>query len=293
MKNNYQRNIIDRFERNRQRQKLIYESYDSKLKNSNFSLDNKTKGNLERNKGNNNNKMEKEKLSNVRLSKTKSLNKTNNLLPKFQQDFSFEKIFCSNNRITKDDIINFEKNEENIFLNLLKGIEQLNNGKFRINASQILKKEKYSKEKQSITTKESETINNSDKNNNTSKSLNTNRTLSKRNLKDKNLIKKVSKELRKEKKIIKIVFPQVNNSKKNIIKKDSPIKIKYQNKFDFNDLDFDKPNLFTSERNNKIKIQMNDSSLLDISSIKSNGDSTHRNSKINISIQKSILDFIK
>ena len=95
----------------------------------------------------------------------------NNLLPKFQQDFSFEKIFCSNNRITKDDIINFEKNEENIFLNLLKGIEQLNNGKFRINASQILKKEKYSKEKQSVTTKESETINNSDKNNNTSKSI--------------------------------------------------------------------------------------------------------------------------
>ena len=215
MKNNYQRNIIDRFERNRQRQKLIYESYDSKLKNSNFSLDNKTKGNLERNKGNNNNKMEKEKLSNIRLSKTKSLNKTNNLLPKFQQDFSFEKIFCSNNRITKDDIINFEKNEENIFLNLLKGIEQLNNGKFRINASQILKKEKYSKEKQSITTKESETINNSDKNNNTSKSLNTKTTFSKRNLKDKELLNKVSKELRKEKKIIKIVLPLANTSRKN------------------------------------------------------------------------------
>ena len=293
MKNNNQRNIIDRFERNRQRQKILYESYDSKLKYPNFSLDNKKKVNFETFNGKNNNKIEKEITSNIRLSKTKSLNKANNILLKFQPDFSFEKIFCSNNRITKDDIINFEKNEEKICLNLLKGIEEFNNGKFRINASYILKKEKFSKEKQSVTTKESETINNSDKNNNTSKSLNTNRTLSKRNLKDKNLIKKVSKELRKEKKIIKIVFPQVNNSKKNIIKKDSPIKIKYQNKFNFNDLDFDKPNLFTSERNNKIKIQMNDSSLLDISSIKSNGDSTHRNSKINISIQKSILDFIK
>ena len=43
MKNNYQRNIIDRFERNRQRQKIMYESYDSKLKHSNFSLENKKK----------------------------------------------------------------------------------------------------------------------------------------------------------------------------------------------------------------------------------------------------------
>ena len=293
MKNNYQRNIIDRFERNRQRQKLIYESYDSKLKNSNFSLDNKTKGNLERNKGNNNNKMEKEKLSNIRLSKTKSLNKANNVFVKFQPDFSFEKIFCSNNQIKKDDIINFEKNEEKICLNLLKGIEQLNNGKFIINASQILKKEKYSKEKQSVTTKESETINNSDKNNNTSKSLNTKRTLSKRNLKDKELLNKVSKELRKEKKIIKIVLPYGNTSRKNSGKKDSPIKIKYQNKFDCDNCDFDKPNLFISERTNKNKNQIDDSSLLDISSIKSNGGSIYKNSKINISIQKSILDFIK
>ena len=293
MKNNNQRNIIDRFERNRQRQKILYESYDSKLKYPNFSLDNKKKVNFETFNGKNNNKIEKEITSNIRLSKTKSLNKANNVFIKFQPDFSFEKIFCSNNQIKKDDIINFEKNEEKICLNLLKGIEQLNNGKFIINASQILKKEKYSKEKQSVTTKESETINNSDKNNNTSKSLNTNRTLSKRNLKDKNLIKKESKELRKEKKIIKIVLPLSNTSRKNSGKKDSPIKIKYQNKFNFNDLDFDKPNLFTSERNNKIKIQMNDSSLLDISSIKSNGGSIYKNSKINISIQKSILDFIK
>ncbi len=293
MKNNNQRNIIDRFERNRQRQKILYESYDSKLKYPNFSLDNKKKVNFETFNGKNNNKIEKEITSNIRLSKTKSLNKANNVFIKFQPDFSFEKIFCSNNQIKKDDIINFEKNEEKICLNLLKGIEQLNNGKFIINASQILKKEKYSKEKQSVTTKESETINNSDKNNNTSKSLNTKTTFSKRNLKDKELLNKVSKELRKEKKIIKIVLPLANTSRKNSGKKDSPIKIKYQKQFDCDNCDFDKPNLFTSERNNKNKIQIDDSSLLDISSIKSNGGSIYKNSKINISIQKSILDFIK
>ena len=293
MKNINQRNIIDRFERNRQRHKIMYESYDSKLKHSNFSLENKKKENFGVLIGKKNNKIEKEKSSNIRLSKTKSLNKANNILLKFQPDFSFEKIFCSNNRITKDDIINFEKNEEKICLNLLKGIEEFNNGKFRINASYILKKEKFSKEKQSVTTKESETINNSDKNNNTSKSINTKRTSSKRNLNDKDLIRKVSKELRKDKKIIKIVLPNNNSSRKNSVKKDSPIKIKYQNKFDCNNCDFDKPNLFTSERNNKIKIQIDNSSLLDISSIKSNGGSMYKNSKINISIQKSILDFIK
>ena len=59
--------------------------------------------------------------------------------------------------------MNFEKNEKEICNNLLKGIEQLKNGKFIINSNILNKKD--SKEKQSITTKETETINYSDKKN--------------------------------------------------------------------------------------------------------------------------------
>ena len=279
----------DRIEKNKQKQKLIYQSYD--IKNKKLV----SKGNLEKKKGlkpnivkNMKNNYEKQDNYNT-INKQNIVTKHNNL--KKIPDIYFNTINPSNFKISKDDLLKFEKNEEQIFNNLLKGIEELNNGKYIINANYILHK-KYSKDKQSIITKESETMYNSDKNNNTSKTFGTNKTLSKRNSKEKN-----SKTKQREisnvngKKIIKIVFPiNHNDSKINNFNKEIPIRLKYKKEINNN---FEELNFFPSHYINNKK-ELEDISLWDISSIKSNQNSyITNNSKNNISMQNSLYDFIK
>ncbi len=279
----------DRIEKNKQKQKLIYQSYD--IKNKKLV----SKGNLEKKKGlkpnivkNMKNNYEKQDNYNT-INKQNIVTKHNNI--KKIPDIYFNTINPSNFKISKDDLLKFEKNEEQIFNNLLKGIEELNNGKYIINANYILHK-KYSKDKQSIITKESETMYNSDKNNNTSKTFGTNKTLSKRNSKEKN-----SKTKQREisnvngKKIIKIVFPiNHNDSKINNFNKEIPIRLKYKKEINNN---FEELNFFPSHYINNKK-ELEDISLWEISSIKSNPNSYRtKNSKYNNSMQNSLYDFIK
>jgi hypothetical protein len=177
--------------------------------------------------------------------------------------------------------LNFEKNEKEICNNLLKGIEQLKNGKFIINSNILNKKD--SKEKQSITTKETETINYSDKKNMSQISL------IKKNSKEKKQNKLIN--LSNSKRIIKIVFPKSpNESKTSFSKKNSPMKLKYNNNIITN-IDTNKQfNIFNKNNSKNNCIENNIS--WNISSINSMENEKNKNSNC-LSFQKSLLDFLK
>ena len=215
--NNKSENYIDRFQKNRERQKIMYESYDFRNKNPQISKNKINKNSFKKTFLKNQIKsiIEKEEV-NIRKSNKKELPIKQKLnIP----NFIFDKITSLNNKYSKKDILNFEKNEKEICNNLLKGIEQLKNGKFIINSNILNKKD--SKEKQSITTKETETINYSDKKNMSQISL------IKKNSKEKKQNKLIN--LSNSKRIIKIVFPKSpNESKKSFSKKNSPMKLKYK-----------------------------------------------------------------
>ena len=279
----------DRFEKKRQKQKLIYQNYDFKnkkiLSKDNIEKKKELKPNIVKNT-----KTIYEKQHNNNIINKQNIVINNNVIKKIP-DLYFNTINSSNFKITKDDILKFEKNEEQIFNNLLKGIEELKNGNYIINANYILHK-KYSKDKQSIITKESDTMYNSDKNNNTTKSIRTNKTLSKRNSKENNS-KKEQREIsnNKGKRKIKIVFPiNQNDSKTNNFNKLIPNRLKYKKEINEN---IEELNFFPSHYINNKK-ELEDISLWDISSIKSNQNSyITNNSKNNISMQNSLYDFIK
>ena len=289
--------FLDRIEKNRKRQKNIYDNYTLKSNTLHFSVNkmkdrNKNNQTL-KNKSNSNLKIKNQDLFNKSLNtKTLTLNKNNNLVTIYP-NIIFEKVTSSHNKLTKEDIKNFEKNEQIILNSLFKGIEQLNNKEFIINVSQVFHNQKYKKGKQSITTKESETENN----NNISKSSNTYRTNSKKNSKEKSFQKNLNEiNTTKGKKIIKIEFPKNDYFQNNNLTKNSPIRLKYYKEMKFNqnnDIEKPKINSFRNYHNKNIKNIMQDSDLLDISSIKSNVNCNNSISKNNFSVQNSLMDFIK
>ena len=266
--------FLDRIEKNRKRQKNMYDNYTLKSNTLHFSVNkmkdrNKNNQTL-KNKSNTNLKIKNQDLFNKSLNtKTLTLNKNNNLVTIYP-NIIFEKVTSSHNKLTKEDIKNFEKNEQIILNSLFKGIEQLNNKEFIINVSQVFHNQKYKKGKQSITTKESETENN----NNISKSSNTYRTNSKKNSKEKSFQKNLNEiNTTKGKKIIKIEFPKNDYFQNNNLTKNSPIRLKYYKEMKFNqnnDIEKPKINSFRNYHSKNIKNIMQDSDLLDISSIKSN-----------------------
>ena len=289
--------FLDRIEKNRKRQKNMYDNYTLKSNTLHFSVNkmkdrNKNNQTL-KNKSNTNLKIKNQDLFNKSLNtKTLTLNKNNNLVTIYP-NIIFEKVTSSHNKLTKEDIKNFEKNEQIILNSLFKGIEQLNNKEFIINVSQVFHNQKYKKGKQSITTKESETENN----NNISKSSNTYRTNSKKNSKEKSFQKNLNEiNTTKGKKIIKIEFPKNDYFQNNNLTKNSPIRLKYYKEMKFNqnnDIKKPKINSFRNYHSKNIKNIMQDSDLLDISSIKSNVNCNNSISKNNVSVQNSLMDFIK
>ena len=289
--------FLDRIEKNRKRQKNMYDNYTLKSNTLHFSVNkmkdrNKNNQTL-KNKSNTNLKIKNQDLFNKSLNtKTLTLNKNNNLVTIYP-NIIFEKVTSSHNKLTKEDIKNFEKNEQIILNSLFKGIEQLNNKEFIINVSQVFHNQKYKKGKQSITTKESETENN----NNVSKSSNTYRTNSKKNSKEKSFQKNLNEiNTTKGKKIIKIEFPKNDYFQNNNLTKNSPIRLKYYKEMKFNqnnDIEKPKINSFRNYHSKNIKNIMQDSDLLDISSIKSNVNCNNSISKNNVSVQNSLMDFIK
>ena len=289
--------FLDRIEKNRKRQKNMYDNYTLKSNTLHFSVNkmkdrNKNNQTL-KNKSNSNLKIKNQDLFNKSLNtKTLTLNKNNNLVTIYP-NIIFEKVTSSHNKLTKEDIKNFEKNEQIILNSLFKGIEQLNNKEFIINVSQVFHNQKYKKGKQSITTKESETENN----NNISKSSNTYRTNSKKNSKEKSFQKNLNEiNTTKGKKIIKIEFPKNDYFQNNNLTKNSPIRLKYYKEMKFNqnnDIEKPKINSFRNYHSKNIKNMMQDSDLLDISSIKSNVNCNNSISKNNVSVQNSLMDFIK
>ena len=289
--------FLDRIEKNRKRQKNMYDNYTLKSNTLHFSVNkmkdrNKNNQTL-KNKSNTNLKIKNQDLFNKSLNtKTLTLNKNNNLVTIYP-NIIFEKVTSSHNKLTKEDIKNFEKNEQIILNSLFKGIEQLNNKEFIINVSQVFHNQKYKKGKQSITTKESETENN----NNISKSSNTYRTNSKKNSKEKSFQKNLNEiNTTKGKKIIKIEFPKNDYFQNNNLTKNSPIRLKYYKEMNFNqnnDIEKPKINSFRNYHSKNIKNMMQDSDLLDISSIKSNVNCNNSISKNNVSVQNSLMDFIK
>ena len=289
--------FLDRIEKNRKRQKNMYDNYTLKSNTLHFSVNkmkdrNKNNQTL-KNKSNTNLKIKNQDLFNKSLNtKTLTLNKNNNLVTIYP-NIIFEKVTSSHNKLTKEDIKNFEKNEQIILNSLFKGIEQLNNKEFIINVSQVFHNQKYKKGKQSITTKESETENN----NNISKSSNTYRTNSKKNSKEKSFQKNLNEiNTTKGKKIIKIEFPKNDYFQNNNLTKNSPIRLKYYKEMKFNqnnDIEKPKINSFRNYHSKNIKNMMQDSDLLDISSIKSNVNCNNSISKNNVSVQNSLMDFIK
>lgn len=289
--------FLDRIEKNRKRQKNMYDNYTLKSNTLHFSVNkmkdrNKNNQTL-KNKSNSNLKIKNQDLFNKSLNtKTLTLNKNNNLVTIYP-NIIFEKVTSSHNKLTKEDIKNFEKNEQIILNSLFKGIEQLNNKEFIINVSQVFHNQKYKKGKQSITTKESETENN----NNISKSSNTYRTNSKKNSKEKSFQKNLNEiNTTKGKKIIKIEFPKNDYFQNNNLTKNSPIRLKYYKEMKFNqnnDIEKPKINSFRNYHSKNIKNIMQDSDLLDISSIKSNVNCNNSISKNNVSVQNSLMDFIK
>ena len=289
--------FLDRIEKNRKRQKNMYDNYTLKSNTLHFSVNkmkdrNKNNQTL-KNKSNTNLKIKNQDLFNKSLNtKTLTLNKNNNLVTIYP-NIIFEKVTSSHNKLTKEDIKNFEKNEQIILNSLFKGIEQLNNKEFIINVSQVFHNQKYKKGKQSITTKESETENN----NNISKSSNTYRTNSKKNSKEKSFQKNLNEiNTTKGKKIIKIEFPKNDYFQNNNLTKNSPIRLKYYKEMKFNqnnDIEKPKINSFRNYHSKNIKNIMQDSDLLDISSIKSNVNCNNSISKNNVSVQNSLMDFIK
>ncbi len=292
--------FFDRIEKNRKRQKNMYDNYSLKSKALHFSVnkmqDNNKNNQTLKNKSNSNLKIKNQDLFNKTLNtKTLTLNKNNNLVTIYP-NIIFEKVTSSHNKLTKEDIKNFEKNEQIILNSLFKGIEQLNNKEFVINVSQVFHSQKYKKGKQSITTKESETENNSDKNN-ISKSCNTYRTNSKKNSKEKSIHKNLNEiNTTKGNKIIKIEFPKNDYFQNKNLTKNSPIRLKYYKEMKFNqNKDIEKPkiNSFRNYHSKNIKNIMQYSDLFDISSIKSNGNGNNSISKNNVSVQNSLMDFIK
>jgi hypothetical protein len=289
--------FLDRIEKNRKRQKNMYDNYTLKSNTLHFSVNkmkdrNKNNQTL-KNKSNTNLKIKNQDLFNKSLNtKTLTLNKNNNLVTIYP-NIIFEKVTSSHNKLTKEDIKNFEKNEQIILNSLFKGIEQLNNKEFIINVSQVFHNQKYKKGKQSITTKESETENN----NNISKSSNTYRTNSKKNSKEKSFQKNLNEiNTTKGKKIIKIEFPKNDYFQNNNLTKNSPIRLKYYKEMNFNqnnDIEKPKINSFRNYHSKNIKNMMQDSDLLDISSIKSNVNCNNSISKNNVSVQNSLMNFIK
>lgn len=289
--------FLDRIEKNRKRQKNMYDNYTLKSNTLHFSVNkmkdrNKNNQTL-KNKSNTNLKIKNQDLFNKSLNtKTLTLNKNNNLVTIYP-NIIFEKVTSSHNKLTKEDIKNFEKNEQIILNSLFKGIEQLNNKEFIINVSQVFHNQKYKKGKQSITTKESETENN----NNISKSSNTYRTNSKKNSKEKSFQKNLNEiNTTKGKKIIKIEFPKNDYFQNNNLTKNSPIRLKYYKEMKFNqnnDIEKPKINSFRNYHSKNIKNIMQDSDLLDISSIKSNVNCNNSTSKYSVSVQNSLMDFIK
>ena len=289
--------FLDRIEKNRKRQKNMYDNYTLKSNTLHFSVNkmkdrNKNNQTL-KNKSNTNLKIKNQDLFNKSLNtKTLTLNKNNNLVTIYP-NIIFEKVTSSHNKLTKKNIKNFEKNEQIILNSLFKGIEQLNNKEFIINVSQVFHNQKYKKGKQSITTKESETENN----NNISKSSNTYRTNSKKNSKEKSFQKNLNEiNTTKGKKIIKIEFPKNDYFQNNNLTKNSPIRLKYYKEMNFNqnnDIEKPKINSFRNYHSKNIKNIMQDSDLLDISSIKSNVNCNNSISKNNVSVQNSLMDFIK
>ena len=289
--------FLDRIEKNRKRQKNMYDNYTLKSNTLHFSVNkmkdrNKNNQTL-KNKSNTNLKIKNQDLFNKSLNtKTLTLNKNNNLVTIYP-NIIFEKVTSSHNKLTKEDIKNFEKNEQIILNSLIKGIEQLNNKEFIINVSQVFHNQKYKKGKQSITTKESETENN----NNISKSSNTYRTNSKKNSKEKSFQKNLNEiNTTKGKKIIKIEFPKNDYFQNNNLTKNSPIRLKYYKEMNFhqnNDIEKPKINSFRNYHSKNIKNMMQDSDLLDISSIKSNVNCNNSISKNNVSVQNSLMNFIK
>ena len=289
--------FLDRIEKNRKRQKNMYDNYTLKSNTLHFSVNkmkdrNKNNQTL-KNKSNTNLKIKNQDLFNKSLNtKTLTLNKNNNLVTIYP-NIIFEKVTSSHNKLTKEDIKNFEKNEQIILNSLFKGIEQLNNKEFIINVSQVFHNQKYKKGKQSITTKESETENN----NNISKSSNTYRTNSKKNSKEKSFQKNLNEiNTTKGKKIIKIEFPKNDYFQNNNLTKNSPIRLKYYKEMKFNqnnDIEKPKINSFRNYHSKNIKNIMQDSDLLDISSIKSNVNCNNSTSKYSVSVQNSLMDLIK
>ena len=289
--------FLDRIEKNRKRQKNMYDNYTLKSNTLHFSVNkmkdrNKNNQTL-KNKSNTNLKIKNQDLFNKSLNtKTLTLNKNNNLVTIYP-NIIFEKVTSSHNKLTKEDIKNFEKNEQIILNSLFKGIEQLNNKEFIINVSQVFHNQKYKKGKQSITTKESETENN----NNISKSSNTYRTNSKKNSKEKSFQKNLNEiNTTKGKKIIKIEFPKNDYFQNNNLTKNSPIRLKYYKEMNFNqnnDIEKPKINSFRNYHSKNIKNMMQDSDLFDVSSIKSNVNCNNSISKNNVSVQNSLMNFIK
>ena len=289
--------FLDRIEKNRKRQKNMYDNYTLKSNTLHFSVNkmkdrNKNNQTL-KNKSNTNLKIKNQDLFNKSLNtKTLTLNKNNNLVTIYP-NIIFEKVTSSHNKLTKKNIKNFEKNEQIILNSLFKGIEQLNNKEFIINVSQVFHNQKYKKGKQSITTKESETENN----NNISKSSNTYRTNSKKNSKEKSFQKNLNEiNTTKGKKIIKIEFPKNDYFQNNNLTKNSPIRLKYYKEMNFNqnnDIEKPKINSFRNYHSKNIKNMMQDSDLFDVSSIKSNVNCNNSISKNNVSVQNSLMDFIK
>ena len=289
--------FLDRIEKNRKRQKNMYDNYTLKSNTLHFSVNkmkdrNKNNQTL-KNKSNTNLKIKNQDLFNKSLNtKTLTLNKNNNLVTIYP-NIIFEKVTSSHNKLTKEDIKNFEKNEQIILNSLFKGIEQLNNKEFIINVSQVFHNQKYKKGKQSITTKESETENN----NNISKSSNTYRTNSKKNSKEKSFQKNLNEiNTTKGKKIIKIEFPKNDYFQNNNLTKNSPIRLKYYKEMKFNqnnDIEKPKINSFRNYHSKNIKNMMQDSDLFDVSSIKSNVNCNNSISKNNVSVQNSLMNFIK
>ena len=289
--NSITNNYYDRIEKNRQRQKNMYESYDFKLKKLKFSLSKVQSGkeNIKILKNNSYQKVKNENQDSMNETlKTMTVKNNNNV--KIYSNIIFEKVTSLNNKLTKEEIIYFEKNKETIINNLLKGIEQLNNNQFIINSNQVLNNQNFIKEKQSVTTKESETENNIDKNNISKSTYKTN---SKKNSKEKSFKQNLND---KRKKIIKIVFPKNDYCQNNSLKKDSPIRLKYykEMKFEQNyNVEKSKINTFRNYNNKNIKNLMQDSDLFDISSIKSNVNCNNSTSKYSVSVQNSLMDFIK
>ncbi len=277
--NNKSENYIDRFQKNRERQKIMYESYDFRNKNPQFSKNKINKNSFKKTFLKNQIKsiIEKEEV-NIRKGNKKELPIKQKLnIP----NFIFDKITSLNNKYSKKDILNFEKNEKEICNNLLKGIEQLKNGKFIINSNILNKKD--SKEKQSITTKETETINYSDKKNISQISL------IKKNSKEKKQNKLIN--LSNNKRIVKIVFPKSpNESKKSFSKKKSPMKLKYNDNIITN-TDTNKQNHIFNKNNSKNNCIENNISW-NISSINSMEIEKNKNSNC-LSFHKSLLDFLK